>query len=377
MSENRILIASLLKPINDTRMYEKLGLSLCKLPDTQIHIAGFHATVPPGAPLNLHFHSLFRFGRLSWQRLQARTQYAQLLEQLQPDLVIACTHELLLPSLRYCRQHYARLIYDVQENYALNLTAQRNYPPLLRQLLAYYVRRAEIKAAQGVAHFLLAEHSYAEELHFLPEGRYTVVANKYKPAVGYTLPVTPVRLNQQPLRLLYSGTIAKLYGVFEAVQLAEALHAIEASTTLTIIGYSARPDMLQQLKQRIQGKDFIRLIGGSKLVPHFQILEAIQQSNIGLLPYQPNPSTFRCIPTKMYEYMAHALPMLVQHNTLWENIIKGAKAGISIDFAEMRPVELLQRIRQQDFYTNGIPPDIYWATEEVKLLQLVKATLKH
>lgn len=376
MSENRILIASLLKPVNDTRMYEKLGLSLCKLSDTQVHIVGFQTPAPAHKPANLHFHPLFKFNRLSWQRFKAPKQYAQLLEQLQPDLIIACTHELLPPSLRYCRQHKAILLYDVQENYALNLTAQRNYPLLARQLLAYYVRRVERRTAKYVTHFLLAERSYAEELEFIPKGRYTVIANKYKPATGYTLPATPVRLNKQPLRLLYTGTIAELYGVFEAVQLAEALHALDAGITLTIIGYSARPDLLQQLQQRIEGKDFISLIGGNELVPHTHILQAIQQSNLGLLPYQPNPSTFRCIPTKLYEYMAYALPMLVQHNPLWEEMLDNAKAGISIDYGQLCPAELLQRIRQQEFYTNGIPDDISWATEETKLLQIVTNALK-
>lgn len=376
MSETRVLLASLLKPVNDTRMYEKLGLSISKLPETKIYIVGFQAPVPADAPENVYFHPAFQFRRLSINRFRAQQKYAQLLHQLKPHLIIACTHELLLASQHYCQKYGAKLIYDVQENYTLNLTSQQNYPPLLRQLLALGVARAEKKGAESIAHFLLAEESYAHELPFLAAGKYTVIGNKYKPAPHYTLPATPVQLAKQPLRLLYTGTIAEVYGIFEAVSIAEQLHQLDSSTTLTIIGYSARRHTLEQLQELIKGKSYIRLAGGDKLVPHQQILESIKESNLGLLPYRPHPSTERCIPTKLYEYMAYALPVLVQQNPLWQIITETARAGISIDFKQVSPEQLLARIRQQPFYTSGIPPHIFWEEEEAKLLQIVKKTLK-
>ncbi|AKD04387.1 glycosyltransferase [Pontibacter korlensis] len=376
MSEKRILIASLLKPINDTRMYEKLGLSLSKLSETQIHIVGFQAPQPYGTPQNLYFHPLFNFKRLSLSRFLVQGKYEQLLHELKPDLIIACTHELLLPSQRYCQKHGAKLIYDVQENYTLNLTSQQNYPPILRQILAYRVGKVESKTAPAIEHFLLAEQSYADELRFLPQGDYTVIGNKYKQAPTYHVPVTPVRLREQPLKLLYSGTISELYGIFEAVELATSLHRLDASTALTIIGYSSRQQTLQQLQQLISNLPYVQLIGGDKLVPHQQILQSIQESNIGLLPYQPNPSTERCIPTKLYEYMAYALPMLVQQNPLWQSITEANRAGISIDFKQISPEDLLHRIRQQQFYSFGIPKDIFWDQEEIKLLELIKPILR-
>lgn len=377
MSETRVLIASLLKPINDTRMFEKLGLSLSKLEETEIHLVGFRAPAPAAVPANMFLHPIFDFKRLSLDRFWAQQKYKRLLRELKPDLIIACTHELLPASQQYCKKYGAKLIYDVQENYTLNLTSQQNYPPLLRQLLALGVARAEHKAAPGIEHFLLAENSYAQELPFLKEGKYTVIGNKYKPAPRYTVPTTPVQLAQQPLRLLYSGTIAELYGVFEAVSMAESLYELESSTTLTIIGYSARSHTLKQLQERIKGKDYITLIGGDRLVPHPQILQSIKLSNVGLLPYQPHPSTERCIPTKLYEYMAYALPVLVQQNPLWQSITETHQSGISIDFNQVRPKELLTRIRQQLFYTAGIPSEILWESEEAKLLSIIKEALKH
>ncbi|GAB3533206.1 hypothetical protein GCM10027443_18310 [Pontibacter brevis] len=373
MSEKRILIASLLKPVNDTRMYEKLALSLCKLPGVQVHVCGFDAPAPIGAPATVSFHPVFRFDRLSTGRAKAQGTYYKLLQELRPDLIIACTHELLPASYLYCRQQKAKLIYDVQENYALNIRAQDNYPPLLRQVMAFGLRSIEGITSGQVYHFILAERSYAKELPFLGD-RYTIIQNKYKPAAGYT-PSTPVNFRHTPLRLLYSGTIGRVYGIFEAIALAEQLHQLDSQTTLTIIGYCADKATFREVLQQIEYKPYIKLIGGHQLVPHQQIIAAIEESNVGLLPYQPNESTFRCIPTKLYEYAAHALPMVVQHNPLWNSFLQQHQAGVSTNFMQPNPQQLLQKIREFPFYEPGVPAGVFWESEEIKLLQLIKGIL--
>ncbi len=375
MPEKRILLASLLKPVTDTRMYEKLGVSLCQIPAVQVHICGYAAPLPASLPANVHLHPLFKFKRLSLGRARAQLQYYQLLCRVKPHLLLVCTHELLLPSLYYARKYNCPLVYDVQENYALNLKAQHNYPKSIKHVLAWGVSQIEKKAATQINHFLLAERSYAAELSFVKD-KYTFVENKYKPGAGYTLPVTPVALPPGPLRLLYTGTISEVYGVFEAIAFASAVQEIRPGSTLTIIGYSPSGKTWQQVKALTARKPYITLIGGDYLLPHQQILEKIQHSDLGLLPYQPNASTFRCIPTKLYEYMAHGLPVLIQYNPLWQDIIGPAKAGISIDFKTFDAAAILQQVSQQQFYTSGVPVTSDWAGEEQKLLAAITPLLE-
>ncbi|MFT2007874.1 glycosyltransferase [Pontibacter sp. 13R65] len=372
MSEKRILIASLLKPVNDTRLYEKMALSLSQLPGAIVHLAGYRAPLPADAPVNITFHPLFRFRRLSLGRVAAQLSFYKLLLQVKPHVLICSTHELLMVSWTYCQQHHCQLVYDIQENYALNLKAQQNYPPLLKQLMAGAVRGTEQVLAPNVAHFLVAERAYLRELPFLKH-KATLIENKYKPSPTYALPATPRQVpSQHPLRLLYSGTIADLYGIFEAVALATALHVVDAGTTLTIIGYCAQAATLARLREQIRNKPFITLMGGDSLVPHQQILEQVQRSDVGLLPYLPNASTFSCIPTKLYEYMAYALPVIIQKNPNWEPIIAAAEAGISIDFRIFSTTDIQNKLQGQQFYRKGIPPGIFWHSEEQKLLAVIK-----
>ena len=180
MSEKRILLASLLKPINDTRLYEKLGSSLSKVQDSSVHIAGYEAPIPATAPDNLHFHPIFKFRRLSTGRLISQRDFYSLLQHIRPQLVIVSTHELLLTTLLYkARYGGVRIVYDIQENYSLNLQAQHNYSWPLRHLMAVTIRGVEKMAASSIDHFLLAERSYADELPFLGN-RFTFIENKYK-----------------------------------------------------------------------------------------------------------------------------------------------------------------------------------------------------
>ncbi|RAU81988.1 glycosyltransferase family protein [Pontibacter arcticus] len=370
MSEKRILLASLLKPVTDTRMFEKIGLSLSQLPGTEVHICGFHTDFIPENSA-VFFHPVFRFRRLSFGRITAQQQFYRLLRQLKPDLIIVCTHELLLPAALYKRKYSCKLVYDVQENYALNLKAQQNYPPVLKSILAFGVRSMEKLLAKSIDHYFLAERSYADELPFLKPNNYTILENKYKAVYTLQQRQLPVSLRNTPLQLLYAGTIAAEYGIFEAIIWAEKFYQQQPDITLTIIGYCAKATTWQRVLQATKNKPYIKLIGGSEPVPHQLILAQIQQCNLGLLPYQPNESTFRCIPTKLFEYAAHGLPILIQENPFWNQLVKQYKAGISIDFATAGAAGVLNQLQQQLFYQYGIPDDVFWKSEEQKLVPLI------
>ncbi|HEY4651023.1 MAG TPA: glycosyltransferase, partial [Pontibacter sp.] len=252
--------------------------------------------------------------------------------------------------------------------------AQDSYNPVLKKLLAKGVRTIENLTAPTIAHFFLAEQSYADELPFIGN-RFTIVENKYKPTADYKPRLTPVQLNSGRVRLLYSGTISRIYGIFEAIALADTWHRQKPNVTLTIIGYCAHEPTLQQLRQTIADKPYITIVGGGKLVPHPEILQAIATHDIGLLPYQPNESTFRCIPTKLYEYMAYGLPILMQHNPLWNDILSAHSAGLSIDFNNYSINNLESEFYSLTFYSTGIPETAFWNSEEDRLLQAVTLIL--
>ncbi|RNI26503.1 glycosyltransferase family protein [Rufibacter latericius] len=379
MIRKRILLASLLKPVSDTRLYEKIGQSLVKLPEFDVHIAGFQSKAPAASQSQrITAHPIFNFKRMSVQRFTAQVKFWRLLKELKPDLLLVATHELLPIGWWYCKQHNCKLVYDVQENYFLNLTTQKVYPGILGKAFGFGVRLLEKLLAPGVDHFFLAEKSYAQELPFL-DNRYTVLQNKYLPPAACETPKRslPVSLKEvQPLRLLFSGTISRLYGVLEAIEFTKQLRAWVPDAELIIIGYCADAAFLQELTSRIQELPFVQWIGGAHLVPHEEILTQEQVHHIGLLPYHPHPSTFNCIPTKLFEYMGNGLVVITQENPLWEEILKQTNAGFSHRFSENLTKNKVEVLLNSTYYHRGIPSEVFWQEEEQQTQVILKGLLK-
>ncbi len=380
-----VLLASVLKPVDDTRMREKFAETLLSRPQSQVHVAGraigneVDYRLPKDSPRVCH-HNLFWGSRLSLNRLTAQWRCWRLLQMLRPAVVIVHAPELLpLTLLWQAVGTGRRFLYDIRENYALNVNTQRVYKGFVRRGLAAVLRWVESLAAHRAAGIILAEASYAEELPFLsqlPPSRVLVLENKYQPLPGELLPQQPQPLPPatEPLRLLYSGTISELNGVWEAIAFADQLHqAWPGGTQLTIIGFCQQPDLLLQLRAKVAMHPArLTLLGGDEPVPHARIVAEIERSHLGLLPYQPHPSTERCRPTKLFEYLAHGLPVISSPNRLWLELLRKHGAGWQLDFA--RPLDsegVVTRLQTSVFYPLGLPTDVLWAAEGKKLWLLL------
>ena len=350
----------------------------------RVAVAGRASGTAPAPELGLSQHPIFSGSRLSASRLLAQLRYWRLLRQLRPGLVIVHAPELLPLTLLWRALGGGReFLYDIRENYALNVRTQRVYGGLVRRALAAGLRGVEGAAARRAAAVLLAEASYADELPFLPAlppGRVLVLENKYQPAPSEALPpagrLMPVAA--EPLRLLFSGTISVLNGVWEAIALARALRAAwPGGAVLTIIGFCQQPELLRELQAVAAAESaWLTLVGGAALVPHARIVGALAHAHLGLLPYRPHPSTARCRPTKLFEYLAHGLPMLVPDNPLWASVVRAHGAGLVVDFTEpaRAAAAVAAALPTARFYPAGVPTDpVLWAGEGKKLRHLLES----
>lgn len=278
--------------------------------------------------------------------------------------VIVCTHELLFAAFILKIVTDCRVFYDVQENYFRNILFTASFPRLFRLPLALHVRIKEIILAPVVDHFFLAENCYQHELSFTRK-KFTVLENKYQGDVT----VIRKRKNHEGKKLLFSGTLSELTGVFTAIDLASRLHALDPSVTLTIIGYAPRPEEYLRIKRAIDSKAFITLLGGDVIVSHNDIVAAIQSAGFGIIAYPPSPSTSDRVPTKLYEYLANQLPILLIGNPLWVQMCLPYPAAIPFDPDHPDPAALLRSMDSIDFYSS-VPQNVTWSSEEPRLLSL-------
>ncbi|HYG18294.1 MAG TPA: glycosyltransferase, partial [Ohtaekwangia sp.] len=173
------------------------------------------------------------------------------------------------------------------------------------------------------------------------------------------------------IQLLFSGTIAASTGVFTAINLASALYALNPRIRLTIMGYCAIPDTREALHKILQEKPYISFTGGGQLVPHTQILEAINYADYGIIAYPPNPSTDNTIPTKLYEYVGSQLPVLLINHPAWVKVCQAYNAAIVFDPGDFQPAAILRQMDQETFYTAPVE-GVFWEDEAPRLLEIVK-----
>ncbi|TRX50678.1 glycosyltransferase family 4 protein [Fulvivirga sp. M361] len=366
MSKTKIVLASVLKPINDTRMYEKIGISLSQTKKYEINIIGFWVKKKPKFNSSLKLFPVFKFERLTFGRLLAPITCFKKYLQVNPQLIIINTHELLIVTVAYKIIFGSKIVYDVQENYYRNILFGSNFPGIIRPLLAGYVRLKEWMTRPWIDHYLLAERAYQEEFHFT-RGKYTVIENKYKPATRISAPVR----SPKKMTLLFSGTLSETTGVFEAIRLSKKLYQLDDTIRLIIIGFCAHTGTRRKLKMEVQGHPFIELIGGDYMVPHNEIVDYIQRSNFGIISYPKNKSTVNAIPTKLYEYLALQLPILLQHHRGWESICASYKACLAMNFDTVNERVILEKMKTTTFYTQVPKEEVLWGFEEKKLIQLM------
>jgi glycosyltransferase involved in cell wall biosynthesis len=368
MNKKKIVLASVLKPVNDARMYEKFGISLSQCRELEIHIAGFTVkTNPEAQPSNLYLHPLFSFPRISWARIWAPFKFFKFILKVKPEVIIVTTFELLIVASLNKILFGTKIYYDVQENYYRNIGCTPTYPPVLRKVLALYCRGIEFFSRPFITKYILAERNYEKEFSF-SKGKSIIIENKARKPEG-----TVIRENQNDgyMDLLYSGTISEGNGIIEAIELAEKLHKIDKTIRLTIIGYSSIFQTYIKVNHLIRNKEYIKLIGGDDLVPHPEILQAIRRCDFGLVCYRPNPSTENCIPTKLFEYQAYLLPMIVQENPVWKKACLANDSALFIDYLQFDPHLLLQQMKQTRFYPNGVDESLFWGSEERKLMLML------
>ena len=163
--------------------------------------------------------------------------------------------------------------------------------------------------------------------------------------------------------------------MWEAIALTQALATTwPGGAHCTIIGFCQQPVLLQQLRAAVDGQpELFTLIGGAQPVPHARIVSEIRRSHLGLLPYRPHPSTERCRPTKLFEYLALGLPILIPRNWVWAKVMARNGAGMMYELtpANVAAVNVRKALERCRFYPNGLPGDVQWAGEGKKLWRLL------
>jgi glycogen synthase len=366
----KTVIASVLKPVDDTRMYEKFGLSLQQTNRYAVNIIGFVSKNPPDHK-DIRFFPLYNFGNSSWKRFFAPFSFGKYLFTIAPSLVIVTTYELLPAAILYKLCHRKiKVVYDVQENYALNYITNRK-PSGLTRAFAELIRLLEKKSQRYISLNILAEKSYAKEVSFFSK-KSIYILNKF-PKLSPQAVELPLNIKERTAKawpiLLFNGTVSENYGIFEVMDLAKKLSLYYPNLLLMIAGHATNTKLLKYLLKLEYEISYLITHVAKDPVPHPEILKLIHLADFGVVAHRPVESIKDCFPTRIYEYMAHKKPFILQNHSYWTSYCDPWQCSINIDFRNFDTDFVAQQLKSNQFYPNGIPTDIYWDSEAVKLIQ--------
>ncbi len=367
--KRKILIASFLKPVNDIRSYEKIAQTLATNSSYSVYCIGYSSNIELSNN-KVKLLPLSYFNKRGFGRIKARWEAYKLYVKVKPELIIVNSPDLLLVTCVYRILFGIKIIYDLRENYFRNLWYQKNYFYGLRHLLALLIRSKEVFLSPLFSHFILAEKVYATQLKFIGN-RYSIIENK-------SLTPEKIRNNKPksaPLQFLISGTIASEYGVLEGVNFFTELEKSTPNISLKIIGYCANKQLFKKLIEIEKSNPKITLKIATRPIPHVEIEQAIFASDFGLLPYRKNQSIKGKWPTKIYEYMACQLPIIIQENKTWDTFIADNNAGVSINFLNLVLPDM-PSLFNKEFYNSPLPESIYWTSAEAKLTSVIENCFK-
>ncbi|WP_215226125.1 glycosyltransferase [Echinicola shivajiensis] len=366
MNKATILIASVLKPVTDTRAFNKLAISLRETNKYHINIIGFLQKKTPKQD-NIEFTSIFNKNRLHPFRLLAPIKLCYFLIKSKPKLVIITTYELLFPAVLLRGILKYKLVYDVQENYTKNIQFNQTLPHWVKLIAIKYVQFVEKITKSKIDHHFFAEQCYQKEFPDIID--YTILENKFS---GKVITKTPFMIDDNTLKFIITGTITPVYGAEQAIHWFNLIRKHYTNVSLEIIGHVPLKKYKSQLESLASNSPGVRLKLSSTPMDQKVIYDALLKANILVLPYHDLPSISPKIPTKIYEGLALGIPMIIPENPIWEELIFPYSAGLAIDFS--KPESSLAKFKEflsNPRFTKPVGPEVTWANEATKLQKVV------
>lgn len=372
MEPVKIAIASVLKPLKDSRSYYKFALSLRETNKYQINIIGFCVKKESDENL-IKFHPLFYQNRKSFARLAAGFRLLKLIQKIKPAILITTTYEQLPAAVIGKLFFKYKIIYDVQENYALNLTHNNPGNKLKNRILAKVIQCLEFCSRPFITHHIFAEKCYQEE--FPSINNYTVLENKYQGPLSPK--ASSVKLDKKHLQFLLCGTLAEVYGSLDAIQWFMQFQKQFPDSKMRILGHTAIPSLKYQLETLLSGVHSIQVNVASKPIPYEVILEAYKEADVVLLAYHQIPSISPKIPSKLFECLALRKPFLYTANQKWKELAEEHQAGMEVDFNNFHFIpDVYQKLKKETFYSNADTSNAYWKADENRFLDLIQSLAK-
>lgn len=308
-----------------------------------------HGFAVPGGPRPLRI-----VRRLSRVWRAARSIHADVCHFHEPELV---------PVALLLKLSGARLVYDVHEDH---VATQLYEPYRLGKRLGF--RLLEALARRACDGFVAATPAIAE---VFPPRRTIDVRNL--PLLDALPAAAPARNGR--VYAVYVGGLTYPRGLREMVEAARRLR--DPKARLVLIGSFGAPE-IEHEAESLPGWDRVDYSGH---VDHREVQARLAEARVGLVVLHPEESYVESLPTKLFEYMAAGLPVVISDFPYFHSLLDSIGCAIFVD--PFDPAEIAAAIDElladedtaAEMGSRGaaaVRERLNWENEESKLLELYR-----
>jgi glycosyltransferase involved in cell wall biosynthesis len=215
------------------------------------------------------------------------------------------------------------VILDMYENFPKTFEQRTRVPAFLRTFAGYLYKYME-RVLIGDNPVIYAEYSYAKDYPYVKEHR--TILNM--PKTEMLLAVDENKLEIPTIG--YLGGICETRGSLLILRVIKKLREQGANINAEFIGQSEDTHQ-QELETYIRDNGLIGSIRYYGFMPPPEAYQIAAKWHVGLAVFLPMKNYVDSYPTKMFEYMALGLPVVVSKFPLYEEIVHETGCGLCVN----------------------------------------------
>ncbi len=277
----------------------------------------------------------------------------------------------LIPAGLALKRDGKIVIYDSHEDLPRQMLSKTYIAGAKAKLVALVAEWGEDFAAHRFDAVIAATDTIGAR--FAKHAKRTVIVNNYPSLEELGLEELPLR--ERTPKACYVGGLSVIRG---------SLVLAEAAKLCRFPIETAGPFDNPEIEAEILGP-------GAKLIHlgflgRTELAELMTSSMTGVMTYLPRPNHVNALPTKLFDYMAAGLPVIVSDFPLWRSIVTENDCGLCVDPENPTAIaEAIERLLSDPaeaarMGANGralVLAGRNWSTEEKKLLELYETLENH
>lgn len=274
----------------------------------------------------------------------------------------------LIPVGLLLRFHGKRVIYDVHEDVPEQILS-KNYIPV-RSLVSKFVNFVEKKTSRKFDAVICSTEIIKN--NFANRNLYTIWNYPLLNEIAFQ----NIPWNRRRRNVCYIGSISRIRGIFSMV------NAIGRTNARLILGGNFTNQSLFEKVSSMQGWRRTNYLG---YLGRESVNDVLSCCVAGLHVVNPLKRHLEGIPTKMFEYMAAGIPVIITDSPFWEEIVLKEECGIFVD--ALSPEKISTAVQwvvdhpqeAKEMGINGrraVEERYNWNMEEKKLLAIYHSVIQ-